>query len=108
MHVVMTTDAATGVWSYSLTLAAALLSGSVEPPRSFQKAAPTSFVERSKASRRVGADGRPLQPETNLTRIVDLQSDFGGLVGRILVDKPALECRLQDTLLKPPGARSVR
>ena len=52
----------------TMLLAAALLSGSVEPPRSFQKAAPTSFVERSKASRRVGADGRPLQPETTLTR----------------------------------------
>ncbi len=67
----------------TMLLAAALLSGAIEPPRSFQKAAPTSFVERSKASRRVGADGRPLQPETTLTRIVDLQSDFGGLVGRI-------------------------
>ena len=47
-----------------MLLAAALLSGSVEPPQIVSKAAPTSFVERSKASRRVGADGRPLQPET--------------------------------------------
>ena len=35
------------------------------------------------AGKRLGADGRPLQPETNLDRIEALQADFGGLVGRI-------------------------
>jgi len=67
----------------AMLLAAALLSGTVEPPKRFQQAAPTSFVERSKASKRIGADGHPLQPETTTQRIVALQSDFGGLVGRI-------------------------
>ena len=67
----------------AMLLAAALLAGTVEPPRQFQQAAPTSFVERSKASKRAGADGRPLQPETTTQRIVALQSDFGGLVGRM-------------------------
>ena len=67
----------------AMLLAAALLAGTVEPPKRFQQAAPTSFVERSKASKRTGADGRPLQPETTMERIVALQSDFGGLVGRM-------------------------
>ena len=67
----------------TLLLAAALMAGTVEPPTRFQKAAPTSFVHKSKASKRLGADGRPLQPETNLDRIEALQGDFGGLVGRI-------------------------
>jgi hypothetical protein len=67
----------------TMLLAVALLAGTIEPPKRFQMAAPTSFVERSKASKRLGEDGRPLQPETTLTRIGALQTDFGGLVGRM-------------------------
>lgn len=67
----------------SMLLTHALLSGAIGPSESLQKAAPTSFVERSRASKRLGADGRPLQPETPLVRIIALQADFGGLVGRM-------------------------
>jgi hypothetical protein len=67
----------------TMLLAAALLAGTVEPSKRFQMAAPTSFVERSKASKRLGEDGRPLQPETTMARIAALQADFGGLVGRM-------------------------
>ncbi len=67
----------------TMLLAAALWAGTVEPPKRFQQEAPTSFVERSKASKRLGPDGRPLQPETTLQRIVALQSYFGGLIGRM-------------------------
>jgi hypothetical protein len=64
-------------------LAQAVLSGKVEPSSRFQAAAPTSFVERSRASKRVGVDGKPLQPETDEGRLIALQEDFGGLVGRM-------------------------
>lgn len=67
----------------TMVLAAALLSGAVEPPTRFLMAAPTSFVERNKASKRLGEDCRPLQPETTLARIGVLQIDCGGLVGRM-------------------------
>ena len=67
----------------TMLLAVALLAGTIEPPKRFQMAAPTSFVERSKASKRLGEDGRPLQPETTMARIAALQADFGGLVGRM-------------------------
>ena len=63
--------------------AQAILAGQVAPPMDFTQAAPTSFVHKSKASKRLGADGKPLQPETTAARILALQSDFGGLVGRI-------------------------
>lgn len=64
-------------------LAQALLSGQIAPPTDFTQAAPTSFVHKSKASKRIGTDGKPLQPETTAARILALQTDFGGLVGRI-------------------------
>ena len=67
----------------TLLLAQAILAGQVAPPTDFTQAAPTSFVHKSKASKRLGADGKPLQPETTAARILALQSDFGGLVGRI-------------------------
>lgn len=64
-------------------LAQAVLSGVVEPSLRFRAAAPTSFVERSRASTRIGVDGKPLQPATDDERLIALQSDFGGLVGRM-------------------------
>ena len=67
----------------TLVLALALLSGRVAPPPDFTRVAPTSFVHKSKASKKLGADGKPLQPETPPARILALQTDFGGLVGRI-------------------------
>lgn len=67
----------------TLLLAQALLAGQVAPPPDFIREAPTSFVHKSKASKKLGADGKPLQPETPPARILALQSDFGGLVGRI-------------------------
>ena len=67
----------------TMLLAAAVLGGAVEPSSKFRAAAPTSFVERTGASRRIGPDGRPLQPETKEDRLIALQDEFGGLVGRI-------------------------
>ncbi len=67
----------------TMLLAAAVLSGAVEPSSKFRAAAPTSFVEKTGASRRIGPDGRPLQPETKDDRLIALQEEFGGLVGRI-------------------------
>ncbi len=67
----------------TMLLAAAVLGGAVEPSSKFRTAAPTSFVEKTGASRRIGPDGRPLQPETGEDRLIALQAEFGGLVGRI-------------------------
>jgi len=67
----------------TMLLAAAVLGGAVEPSSKFRAAAPTSFVERTGASRRIGPDGRPLQPETREERLIALQEEYGGLVGRI-------------------------
>jgi hypothetical protein len=64
-------------------LAQAVLSGVVEPSVRFRSAAPTSFVERSRASTVIGVDGKPLQPATDDARLIALQTDFGGLVGRM-------------------------
>ena len=56
----------------TLLLAQAILAGQVAPPTDFTQAAPTSFVHKSKASKRLGADGKPLQPETTAARILAL------------------------------------
>lgn len=67
----------------TLRLARGLLDGSVRPPEIIERTHPTSFVEMGKASKLVGPDGKPLQPETTPERILKLQSRYGGIVARL-------------------------
>lgn len=67
----------------TLRLARGLLDGNTKPPETIERTRPTSFVEMGKASKLVGPDGKPLQPETTPERILKLQSRYGGIVARL-------------------------
>lgn len=67
----------------TMRLARGLLDGNVKPPEIIERTRPTSFVEMGKASKLVGPDGKPLQPETAPERILKLQSRYGGIVARL-------------------------
>ncbi len=60
-----------------------LFDGSVKPPEHIARTKPTSYVEILKASKQLGPDGKPLQPETTAQRILSLQQRYGGIVGRV-------------------------
>ncbi len=77
--------ASTAQWPTADTLrrARGLFDGSVKPPEHITRTKPTSYVEILKASKQMGSDGKPLQPETTAERILNLQSRYGGIVGRV-------------------------
>lgn len=67
----------------ALRMARGLLDGNTKPPEIIERTRPTSFAEIGKASKLVGPDGKPLQPETTPERILKLQSRYGGIVARL-------------------------
>lgn len=67
----------------ALRLARGILDGNEKPPEIIERTRPTSFVEMGKASKLVGPDGKPLQPETTPERILKLQRRYGGIVARL-------------------------
>ncbi len=67
----------------ALRLARGILDGNEKPPEIIERTRPTSFVEMGKASKLIGPDGKPLQPETTPERILKLQSRYGGIVARL-------------------------
>lgn len=67
----------------TLRRARGLFDGSVKPPEHIARTKPTSYVEILKASKQLGQDGKPLQPETTAQRILSLQQRYGGIVGRV-------------------------
>lgn len=67
----------------TLRIARGLLEGSIEPPELVARTKPTSYVEMGKASKKLGPDGKPLQPEYTAEKILAKQSSYGGIVGRL-------------------------
>lgn len=67
----------------TLRLARGLLDGSIVPPSSVRSTRPSAYVELSKASKKLGPDGKPLQPEYTPEKILAKQQTYGGIVGRI-------------------------
>ena len=64
-------------------LAAGLLSGSIKPPELVLRSSPSAYVEMAPASKKLGPDRKPLQPEYTPEMILAKQASFGGIVGRI-------------------------
>lgn len=67
----------------TLRIARGLLNGSIQPPEHVQRTHPTAYVELSKASKKLGPDGKPLQPEYTAEKILGKQQSYGGIVGRL-------------------------
>ncbi len=67
----------------TLRIARGLLDGSIQPPERVERTHPTAYVELSKASKKLGPDGKPLQPEYTAEKILGKQQSYGGIVGRI-------------------------
>ncbi len=67
----------------TLRIARGLSDGTIKPPAEIERSKPTSYVEMIKASKQLGPDGKPLQPETTAQRILSLQKTYGGIVGRV-------------------------
>ncbi len=65
-----------------MQIARGLIEDTLRPPASLERARPTAYVEMAKASKQLGPDGKPLQPDTNADRILALQQRFGGIVGQ--------------------------
>ena len=64
-------------------LAKALLAGRVRPPPLVEQTRPTAYVEMTRASKKRGPDGKPLQPAYSPARILSKQRSYGGIVARI-------------------------
>jgi len=47
-----------------------VLAGSIEPPELVAHTKPTAYVEMGKASKKLGPDGKPLQPEYTAEKIL--------------------------------------
>lgn len=67
----------------ALRLARDLLAGRVRPPRLVEQTKPTAYVELTRASKKRGPDGKPLQPAYNAARILKKQRKYGGIVARV-------------------------
>lgn len=67
----------------TLTLARGLLDGTIMPPSSVRSTRPSAYVELGKASKKLGPDGKPLQPEYTPEKILAKQQSYGGIVGRL-------------------------
>ena len=67
----------------TLRIARGLLEGSIGPPELVARTRPTAYVEMGKASKKLGPDGKPLQPEYTAEKILAKQSSYGGIVGRL-------------------------
>lgn len=67
----------------TLRVARGLLDGSLQPPERVEHTKPTAYVEMSKASKKLGPDGKPLQPEYTAEKILAKQQSYGGIVGRL-------------------------
>lgn len=69
--------------SETLRIARGLLDGSIQTPEILERTQPTAYVEMGKASKQLGPDGKPLQPEYTPEKILAKQSSYGGIVGRL-------------------------
>ena len=69
--------------SETLRVARGLLDGSIQTPEILERTQPTAYVEMGKASKQLGPDGKPLQPEYTPEKILAKQSSYGGIVGRL-------------------------
>lgn len=67
----------------TLRLARGLLDGSITPPGLIKSSKPSAYVELGKASKKLGPDGKPLQPEYTAEKILAKQQTYGGIVGRL-------------------------
>jgi len=67
----------------TLRIARGLLDGSIQPPELVERTQPSAYVEMGKASKKLGPDGKPLQPEYTPEKILAKQSSYGGIVGRL-------------------------
>ncbi len=67
----------------TLRIARGLFDGTIKPPTEVERTKLTSYVEILKASKKLGPDGKPLQPEMTPQRILSLQQKYGGIVGRV-------------------------
>ena len=67
----------------TLRIARGLLDGSIHPPEHVEHTKPTAYVEMGKASKKLGPDGKPLQPEYTAAKILAKQPSYGGIVGRL-------------------------
>ena len=67
----------------TLRIARGLLDGSLQPPEHVEHTKPTTYVEMGKASKKLGPDGKPLQPEYTAEKILAKQQSYGGIVGRL-------------------------
>lgn len=64
-------------------IARGLLDGSITPPGQVERTNPSAYVELAPASKKLGPDGKPLQPEYTPEKILAKQQTYGGIVGRI-------------------------
>ena len=67
----------------TLRITRGLLDGSIQPPERVERTKPTAYVEMGKASKKLGPDGQPLQPEYTPAKILAKQPSYGGIVGRL-------------------------
>ena len=67
----------------TLRIARGLFDGSIQPPEQVERSKPSAYVEMSKASQKIGPDGKPLQPEYTAEKILAKQQSYGGIVGRL-------------------------
>lgn len=67
----------------TMQLARGLLDGTVKPPEGVERTKPSAYVEMAPASKKLGPDGKPLQPEYTADKILAKQQSYGGIVGRI-------------------------
>jgi len=64
-------------------IARGLLDGSITPPGQVERTKPSAYVELAPASKKLGPDGKPLQPEYTPEKILAKQQTYGGIVGRL-------------------------
>jgi len=67
----------------TMRIARGLLDGTLTPPGPVRSSRPSAYVELGKASKKLGPDGKPLQPEYTPERILAKQQSYGGIVGRL-------------------------
>lgn len=67
----------------ALKLARGLLDGTIRPPAHVENTKPSAYVELAPASKKLGPDGKPLQPEYTPEKILAKQEKYGGIVGRL-------------------------